>query len=118
MVRHFRKTDTLARLCSIDVGVLIIPSTDVSARRVRSSTRQTRILKNQAKLDSLMAELEQIKAYEKVLRKGQEQNIKKYNRKEISDLKLEDLVIFQKKLENLQDDLKKKRVELEASLSL
>ena len=53
-----------------------------------------------------------------VLRKGQEQNIKKYNRKEISDLKLEDLVVFQKKLENLQDDLKKKRVELEASLSL
>jgi len=66
MVRHFRKTDTLARLCSIDAGVLINPSTDVSARRVRSSTRQTRILKNQAKLDSLMAELEQIKAYEKV----------------------------------------------------
>lgn len=53
-----------------------------------------------------------------VLRKGQEQNLKNYNRKEISDLKLEDLVVFKKKLENLQNDLEKKRVVLKASLSL
>lgn len=74
------KADTLARLCSTKVGVSINPSSDSSpcfdnvarhfrrssARRVRCSTRQTRILKNQAKLDSLMAELKQEKAYEKV----------------------------------------------------
>lgn len=53
-----------------------------------------------------------------VLRKGQEQNLKNYNRKEISDLKLEDLVVFKKKHENLQNDLEKKRVVLKASLSL
>ncbi|CAL9241649.1 unnamed protein product [Arabidopsis halleri] len=132
MVRHFKNADTLSRLFSTEAGVLINLSADVSpcsddvvrhfrkssARRVRSSTRQTRILKNQAKLDCLIAELEQSKAYEKVLRKGQEQNLKNYNRKEISDLKLEDLVVFKKKLENLQNDLEKKRVVLEASLSL
>ncbi|KAG7536200.1 hypothetical protein ISN44_As13g001600 [Arabidopsis suecica] len=128
MVRHFKNADTF----SIEAGVLINLSADVSpssddvvrhfrkssARRVRSSTRQTRILKNQAKLDCLIAELEQSKAYEKVLRKRQEQNIKNYNMKEISDLKLEDLVVFKKNLENLQNDLEKKRVVLEGSLSL
>ncbi|KAG7532485.1 hypothetical protein ISN45_Aa08g001620 [Arabidopsis thaliana x Arabidopsis arenosa] len=128
MVRHFKNADTF----STEAGVLINLSADVSpssndvvrhfrkssARRVRSSTRQTRILKNQAKLDCLIAELEQSKAYEKVLRKRQEQNIKNYNMKEISDLKLEDLVVFKKNLENLQNDLEKKRVVLEGSLSL
>lgn len=52
------------------------------------------------------------------MRKGQDPNLKKISRKEILDLKLEDLVVFKEKLENLQDDIEKKRVEMEASLSL
>ncbi|EOA14476.1 hypothetical protein CARUB_v10027690mg [Capsella rubella] len=86
-------------------------------KKADTLARQTRILMDQVILDGIMKELERDKAYEKDLRKMQEHNIRNYNRKPISDLNLEDLLVFKKNLENLQVDLKRKRAELEASSS-
>ncbi|XP_010441595.1 PREDICTED: uncharacterized protein LOC104724749 [Camelina sativa] len=89
-------------------------------KKADALARQARIRKNQAKLDQLLEQLELSKAYEEELRKRQEKNpwARNYNRKEIPNLKLEDLLAFKKQLENLKEVVERKRVEMEASLSL
>ncbi|XP_010481463.1 PREDICTED: uncharacterized protein LOC104760266 [Camelina sativa] len=89
-------------------------------KKADALARQARIRMNQAKLDQLLEEVELNKAYEEELRKRQEKNpmTRKYNMKEIPNLNLEDLLVFKKQLENLKEDVERKRVVMEASLSL
>ncbi|XP_010494802.1 PREDICTED: uncharacterized protein LOC104771895 [Camelina sativa] len=89
-------------------------------KKADALARQARIRMYQAKLDQLEEEVELNKAYEEDLRKRQEKHRMAgfYNRKEIPNLKLEDLLVFKKQLENLKEDVERKRVEMEASLIL
>ncbi|CAE5959584.1 unnamed protein product [Arabidopsis arenosa] len=113
----FKKADALAKLCNVEVAVLVISPTNLPytygnpcfndvVERIQTPSASS-------KLDSLMKELEQIKELEEVLRKRQERNREKSDMMGIVDLNLEDLVAFKGKLEAHQVGLKRKHVEME-----
>ncbi|VVB08143.1 unnamed protein product [Arabis nemorensis] len=135
----FQKADALAKLCNVEVAVLInslagqpnifgypcfegvvkrLQNPNARKRSSSSSVKQARILKSQAKLDRLTEELKLQKQRENVLKKAQKERLENYDMKEIIHLKLEDLMTFKKMLEDHRNNLKRKRAELEASSSL
>ncbi|AAF99799.1 T2E6.17 [Arabidopsis thaliana] len=113
----FKKADELAKLCNVEIAVLVISPTNIPytygypcfndvVERIQNPSASS-------KLRSLMKELEQIKEFQEDLRKKQQRNLEKSNMKENVDLKLEDLVAFKAKLEAYQAGLKRKHVEME-----
>ncbi|VVB08103.1 unnamed protein product [Arabis nemorensis] len=114
----FNKADATARLYDVDVSVLafspcgqpylfgspcfknvVNQNTNLKKERKSSSSKQSSILKYQAKLDRVMKEVDREKERGKVLKKSLEETMKRHNIKEIEDQTLEELLASKKEVE-------------------